>query len=579
MNNIAPKRTIEDVLNLETGEPVKSSDFFKKTDAEIHRTRINQERAIQGFETNDVLVCYYCKQIIKIKGKPEGKGKKIKYFSHFADTNECHIKTNGKYSKEEVQRIKYNGAKESILHISLKEFIANALEDAKANGQPIEDIKIEKIFKEQAISKEWKKPDVQCKYFEKRLVFELQLSTTFLSVIVQREEFYKEHKTFILWVFRNFDLNEDLQKFTQKDIIYSNNRNAFVLTDKAKELSAKNKELTLLCHYQIPKILSETVNYVWEHKYVTLSELTYDSNNFRIYYYDSDKRFQQLEQELRDRVEKARIAAQKAQEEREKEGRRHRIQNDLEPILLLFREFRENDIEKLELIRQIKYLDKEELEILGDVLENEFGNDQPFWYSLLQTPKSNFTSFVLRHEEIQLNCEYKIDDITAFQYIASIDLEPKFLGNIYLNFLRKGYKSTSSDEIWIKEKVRKYTELNKQELERVVLFKYIWQLKSPELVKEILEITHIIFPLVSFKLGMVLGSELKNLISVANNFLEYRKEYIELMISALKLKDTEGVLKRESFQKKLDIYYRNPIEQKTDYDEVLALILPELKRK
>lgn len=579
MNSIAPKRTIEDVLNLETGETVNSSDFFKKTDAEIHMTRINQERTIQGFETTDVLVCYYCKQIIKIKGKPEGEGKTIKYFSHFADTNECHIKTNGKYTKEEVQRIKYNGAKESILHISLKEFIANALEYAKENGQPIEDIKIEKIFKEQAISKEWRKPDVQCRYFEKRLVFELQLSTTFLSVIVQREEFYKEHKTFILWVFRNFDLSEDLQKFTQKDIIYSNNRNAFVLTDKAKELSAKNKELTLLCHYQVPKILSETINYSWEHKYVTLSELTYDNTNFRIYFYDSDKQFQQLEIELKERVEKAKIAAQKAQEEREKERRRYKIQNNLEPIVRLFREFRDNDIEKYELTRQIKDLDNEELEILGDVLESEFGNDQPFWYSLLQTPKSNFTNFVLRHEEIPVNCGYQIDEITAFQYIASIDLEPKFLGHLYLNFLRKGYKSTNSDESWIKEKVKKYSELNKQELERVVLFKYIWQLKSPELVNKILEITHIIFPIVSFKLGVVLGSELKKLISVANNFLEYRKEYIELMIAALKLKDTEGVLKRESFQKKLDAYYKNPIEQKKDYDEVLALILPELIRK
>ena len=51
---------------------------------------------------------------------------------------------------------------------------------------------------------EWKKPDISASYKNINIVFEIQLSTTFLSVIVDREYFYKDNQTYILWVFKNF---------------------------------------------------------------------------------------------------------------------------------------------------------------------------------------------------------------------------------------------------------------------------------------------------------------------------------------------------------------------------------------
>jgi competence CoiA-like predicted nuclease len=574
-----PRRTIESVLNLETGEEVLASDFFKNRndeDAIIHRVRMNQERAIQGKEATNILVCYFCKQIIKIKGKPEGEGKTVKYFSHYVDSPDCHIKTNGRYSKDEVQRIKYNGAKESILHITLKEFIANALEQSKG----VSDVKIEKVFRELAISKEWKKPDVQCSYLDKKLVFEIQLSTTFLSVIVQREEFYKDHKTFILWIFRNFDLREDLQRFTQKDIIYSNNRNAFVLTDNAKEQSLKKKELILLCHFQVPKLANDCIIFSWESKYVSLSELTFDKNTYRIFFYDSDKEFAILEQKLKEKIEFERVEAQKFRVLREKERRIRQIKENIEPLIELFREFKKTDIEKNEVTRQLSFLNNEELDVLSTTLEEDFGGDLPLWFVLVQSPKSNFTNYILRQENIRLNTNYKIDNLSAFQYLSIMDFEVWALGVIFLKFLKKGYDfSSNADENWIKGKVINYKSLKKEELERIVIFKFIWQLQSPSLIAKLLDIVHIVLPLLSFKLDMVLGSELKNLISVANNFIEYKKDFIELLFSALNLKDTEGVLQKDSFKNKIASYRQNPIDQNRNFDDVFNIILPELKQK
>ena len=52
---------------------------------------------------------------------------------------------------------------------------------------------------------EWRKPDVKALYGDKFIAFEIQLSTTFLSVIVERREFYLKNNALIFWIFNEFD--------------------------------------------------------------------------------------------------------------------------------------------------------------------------------------------------------------------------------------------------------------------------------------------------------------------------------------------------------------------------------------
>lgn len=68
--------------------------------------------------------------------------------------------------------------------------------------------------------------------------FELQISTTFIQVIVDRENFYKENNTYIMWIFLEFDC----EQFTQLDISYANKSNTFVFDEEARNLSIKNKK-------------------------------------------------------------------------------------------------------------------------------------------------------------------------------------------------------------------------------------------------------------------------------------------------------------------------------------------------
>jgi len=114
------KRTIESILDMKKGIIIDSEEFFSKSEDVIFKFRTQIEIDIQNKVKR--FICLYCKQNVKIRG---GRSKKtILHFAHLKDSNDCPIKTDNKYSKEQIERIKYNGAKESELHITLKNKIA-----------------------------------------------------------------------------------------------------------------------------------------------------------------------------------------------------------------------------------------------------------------------------------------------------------------------------------------------------------------------------------------------------------------------------------------------------------------------
>jgi Family of unknown function (DUF6035) len=274
-------RTIESVLNKEDGSEISADIFFQKSEKELFTYRRELQEAIKGIR-QPLFVCYYCHQLVKLNGG--GYSKKILHFAHQKDSDFCDIKTNTKYTFYEINRIKYNGAKESRLHLETKKIISELLELNK----DFSNIQVEKALKSKN-NLEWKKPDISADYKEIKLVFEIQLSTTFLSVIVDREHFYQENQTFILWVFRNFEIEEFKQRFTEKDVFYSNNRNAFVLNDEAIKLSQLNNNLYFLCYYQKPIIEDLEITYSWESEYVCFDQLTFDNNDYKIFFFDVEK--------------------------------------------------------------------------------------------------------------------------------------------------------------------------------------------------------------------------------------------------------------------------------------------------
>lgn len=373
-------RTIEFVLDRSNGKTIYAENFFLKPENEIFNYRNELQKAIKGIR-EPLFVCYFCSQNIKIIGG--GITKKTLHFAHKKDSDFCHLKTDNNYSRLEIQRVKYNGAKESPLHFETKNLIKKFIE----SNDDFSDIKVEKVLKSNSNYLEWKKPDISAKYGNVKVVFEIQLSTTFLSVIVDREHFYKENQTYILWVFKNFEIEEFKQRFTEKDVFYSNNRNAFVLDNEAINLSQLNNDLYLLCYYQKPTIQDLELTHTWESEYISFSQLTFDSSSYKIFYYDVDK----IEYEMKLQVIKT--LNEKREKERSANEEKIKKQAELELFWEAERIRQQNEKEKqkaLELQKE-EYLFKKQQELQSKILNfKEVNHD---FYLRLETNYLNLSEF------------------------------------------------------------------------------------------------------------------------------------------------------------------------------------------
>lgn len=276
-------RTITEVIDYESEDIIKADEFFAKDVAAIFKQRYELEKAIQ--RGKKLWVCQLCRQPIKIRGKKDGEISL--HFSHVADGLDCPYKTWKNYTKEQILRMKYNGQKESPKHYLLKNLVAEKLSrDARFS-----EIKIDERF--DGVCKDWRRPDVSAIYKGKRIVFELQLTTTFLSVIAERNTFYEANETYIVWLFDNKRKNVQSMRFMEKDIFYPNHHNAFFLDEKSDD-----KNFKLICGHEKPILNNGSIENIWQIQNVDFSELTF-GDNFRVYWFDYEREFDSVKEELR----------------------------------------------------------------------------------------------------------------------------------------------------------------------------------------------------------------------------------------------------------------------------------------
>lgn len=334
--------TINEVLDLGSGEIIKSTAFFCKSFDLIAQARSEQEKANQNLRPK-WLVCAVCGNNVRILG---GKDKdtfarsKNFHFAHLHNSDDCPIKTTSKYSKLDINRMKYRGVPESRLHIELKENIAKGLRLNQQTKGQVTEVNVEQVIRS-LDEIQWKKPDINAVFNEQRIAIELQLSTTWLDVIVSRQHFYKERGIFILWVFNIFEASDDFRKLTQSDIIYTNNYNAFVLDPNAIERIAEKKDLVLQCYYLHYFADKAYLKSKWTHAEVTLDQLIFDPVKVQVYYKDVSKTKAAAEHAV-----SAYIEADRQREAEERRGR-NRLINEKKSMEREVTNLRE-DIESLE---------------------------------------------------------------------------------------------------------------------------------------------------------------------------------------------------------------------------------------
>ena len=280
----ADSLSIPEVFDIIDGKIIDARDFFRQDESElILWRRTLQEDYLVG---RSRLVCPECKQPVKISGRQLYRGR-VCFFSHFKDSDDCPYKTGINKSKEEIERQKYSLVQESLRHKRLKAAISAALSAENSRQMGVTNVECEKRIDSNIPYLNWRRPDVYAEYNGRKLVFELQLSTTFISVIVDRDIFYRLNDYNIIWVF-NFDDNQEyvnLHNLMCKDIYYANKRNIFIFDDEAELKSLELGQLVLKCRW-----LDEDGKWSKD-QFVTLDQFLFDSETNKPYIVDADQMY------------------------------------------------------------------------------------------------------------------------------------------------------------------------------------------------------------------------------------------------------------------------------------------------
>lgn len=532
-------RTITSVINLDTGNIIDADIFFNQNENVIWKYRQKCQEAIKG-KRSPYLVCDTCGQLVQISGG-RGNNGKITYFKHLKDSDDCPIKTDTKLSRFEILRGKFNGQKEGCLHIKTKELIAQFLEFNRTTKKGISFIEVEKIQKDNRNYLEWKKPDITSKYYDKKIVFEIQLSTTFIDVICDRQHFYKDNQTFILWIFKEFEIEADKQKFTQKDIFYSNNRNAFVLNEEAINLSLKNHNLYLLCHYQRPQLYEEQIIYKWESTYVCINDLIFD-DNFKVYYFNVETAEAIIKTEIENRItERQRREALKIQN-----FEKVRFEQDASAITLQEDFISERD--KVRIKEQLNY------EMIN----------QPFFKRLRG-----------------------YDDLSPMQDVFKSDLH-EIKSNLR-NLFKKGYFPTSADKVFLKNEYTVELSFYKSSNTNSILcflalaVFYVKLSHNKQHVDLLPKVERVLFAILSIKEKKVIGYNFKTLVEVPNQFIGngYRAEFTLPILEAISKyygydQFIEDQDKKKSLENKIKSLEEKILPLNDEYKEIINLVFKGL---
>ena len=313
MYSVATYRTSLD----NNAEDLSSQNFFTQNREEDlfrwrHLIHLDQKH----------LYCGLCGKPLKICGGGKGENMQRLHFRHkFKQDAECcgYREEANSLSRRQIELKKFANKEEGELHNHLKFFIANTLKKYGA------ETKIERYIVDEQDHSDRRRPDIRAIFPNKDIAIEVQITSTFMDVILGREDFYASHNMFLLWVMNEF--RPDL--FHQKDIIYSTQSQAFVFDEEAQKRTEDEGKLYLKCYYKsyYCNNQGEIVEHkTFQHELITFDDLIFDEKDYSVYYFDVEKNKQQCE--IEQKVIKERI--QKEQEQRRKEQEAIRIQQEKE---------------------------------------------------------------------------------------------------------------------------------------------------------------------------------------------------------------------------------------------------------
>lgn len=295
------------VLDLAEGRSLDLYEFVGEGDyAElVEKKRVALEHDLLDGKIR--YVCEKCRKAMVLRSIPANNNTEDRfYLKHRFKSEDCGG-TRG-LSHDAICAMKYGNTKEGAHHKLYKAIIASSIaaDPAFTNA----DVECHWV---DADGVHWRQPDVQAEHDGVRVALEVQLSTTFLHVIAQRQSFYRRNLGRLVWFFRDLDIAAFRQ--AEDDIFYSNNRNAFHVGPATLERSQRERRFVMDCAWHEPRMIGGEIVDIRMQDVVYFDQLQFDISGIgapRAYYFDYDRARASLDDQLRRQAEKDRHSAQEA---------------------------------------------------------------------------------------------------------------------------------------------------------------------------------------------------------------------------------------------------------------------------
>lgn len=291
----ASKRSHDLVWDRKTGDTISLEVFMEGRDyGEVVRDgRLAAE--LELLDGTPRYVCPHCEGAMGVRSKAIRARSEIRfYFDHLtAPYRETCTGRKG-HSPKVVLARKFALHKEGALHKAFKQWVRDSL-DADPT---FTETWVEKRWWDIEGAK-WRQPDIQTTREVTRWAIEIQLSTTFVHVIAERMKFYRENAGYMLWLFK--DLNLEAFRLSEDDLFFSNNRNAFRVTPATVARSRREGRFYLEGAWLEPRLENGAIRDIEVRREVTFDDLKFDTCSHgipRAYAFDYEGHKDLVEKEL-----------------------------------------------------------------------------------------------------------------------------------------------------------------------------------------------------------------------------------------------------------------------------------------
>ena len=245
------------------------------------------------------------------------------FFRHRHEDGSCPAVTRTNYTEAEIRAMKYRGAQESEPHKRSKALVLRCLSADPRFAEVVS----ETTWRSTDGLSGLRRPDVSARIGELRLAIEVQLSTTFLDIVLGRREFYRAERAARVWGLPGF--HPSYRRMTDDDILFSNNSNIFVIDESTAAASEAAGAFITKCWHRKPIIDGEDIRDEWVERFVTWDEIDVDVDLQTVQAFDYSLEVAKLLEQIKS-AKLARIESERAAAERLKIA----LEDDLREQLL-----------------------------------------------------------------------------------------------------------------------------------------------------------------------------------------------------------------------------------------------------